>query len=164
MYEINMSSDSKEVELENARIKYSAVLSLKSSEGEIQWSRYNAMLVINTIIIGFLGLAYNDGFYFPRLFNILFLLIPIIGIIICFAWYQMTNRGFFWTKFWMKKAYEIEKQIKSKVYPIQEGRDRRDDMGEGLTKNFSLMIIILFGLIYAALFIINVVNTTCCIK
>lgn len=55
-------------DLENARIKYSSVLDLKNSEGEIQWNRYNAMLVVNTIFIGFIGFTYNKDFSFPWFF------------------------------------------------------------------------------------------------
>lgn len=39
-----------ENDIENARVKYASVIDLKNAEGEIQWSRYNAMLLVNTII------------------------------------------------------------------------------------------------------------------
>ena len=43
----------KKNELENIRVKYQVSITLKDSEGQIQWGRYNAMLVINTILIFF---------------------------------------------------------------------------------------------------------------
>lgn len=142
-------------DLENARVKYSAVLSLKASEGDIQWSRYNAMLVVNTIIVGFIGFAYNREFDFPFFFNILFWFTPLLGLLLCYAWHQMTKRGFMWTKFWMDTAYRIEGQIDGDINPVQEGRELRDTIGEGVTKRASLRIINFFAVIYTLIFIFN---------
>lgn len=43
------------IELENIRVKYAASVSLKDSESQIQWSRFNVLLLINTVFLGFYG-------------------------------------------------------------------------------------------------------------
>lgn len=140
---------------ENARVKYSAVLNLKASEGEIQWSRYNAMLVVNTLIIGFIGLSYKEDLTFSWLIKSLLVFVPILGILLCRIWYQMTDRGFMWTKYWMLKANEIENEIKSNTNPIQEGKEILEIIGEGITKKSSLLIIKIFTLVYLLILINN---------
>lgn len=140
---------------ENARIKYSAVLSLKASEGEIQWNRYNAMLVVNTLIIGFIGFSYNEKYAYSFLIRGLLFFTPLLGILLCIMWHKMTDRGFMWTKFWINKAYEIENEIESNINPVQDGRRLQEITGEGVTKQFSLLIIIIFMLVYVILFLDN---------
>ncbi len=145
-------------DLENARIKYSSVLDLKNSEGEIQWNRYNAMLVVNTIFIGFIGFTYNKDFSFPWFFKIIFWLTPVLGLLLCHLWYKMTERGFMWSEFWMTKANEIENQINGKINPIKEGKKLRDIIGAGATKNASFIIINVFALIYVLMLINNILS------
>ena len=145
-------------DLENARVKYNAVLNLKASEGDIQWNRYNAMLVVNTIIIGFISFTYNKDFNFPIFFRILFWLIPLFGFLFSIVWYKMTERGFMWTRFWIDRAWEIETQINGEINPIQEGRDKMEKKGEGYTRKASLSIIICFAVVYALIFFANILS------
>lgn len=145
-------------DLENTRLKYSAVLSMKASEGEIQWSRYNAMLVVNTIIIVLIGFEYGGEKTFPDFFHYLFQLIPFLGLLLCYAWQQMTSRGFRWTKFWMERAYDMEFQISGLINPVQEGRRLRDSIGEGVTKSMSLAIINIFATIYFCIHLFHMYN------
>jgi hypothetical protein len=91
--------------------QYNAVLQLKASEGDIQWNRYDAMLVVNTIIIAFMGFEYNPDFTFPEFYKKVFVFVPFLGLLLCIIWYQMTERGFIWTKFWMKEANKLESYI-----------------------------------------------------
>lgn len=144
--------------LDNIRIKYSNVLNLKTSEGEIQWNRYNAMLLANTIIIGFISTSYNSCSSIPQFFKLTFQFFPIFGLFLCNFWYQMTERGFMWTKFWMDKANELENQIKSETNPINEGKRVRDILGEGVTKRASLSIIIFFAIIYIGILSYNLIT------
>lgn len=142
-------------DLENARIKYSSVLNIKNSEGEIQWNRYNAMLLANTIFITLISFSNNNS---SRIFisKIMFWIMPILGLVLCHLWRQMTERGFMWGRFWMKKANEIENQIGGKINPIQEGKKLRDVIGAGVTRNASFMIIKIFALIYVLMIIDNI--------
>lgn len=139
-------------EIETARTKCNAVLNLKASEGDIQW------IVVNTIIIGFISFTYNKDFNFPIFFRILFWLIPLFGFLFSIVWYKMTERGFMWTRFWIDKAWEIETQINGEVNPIQEGRDKMKEKGEGYTRTTSLSIIICFAVVYALIFFTNILS------
>lgn len=140
-------------DLENARVKYIAVLSLKASEGEIQWSRYNAMLVVNTIFIGFISFVYSKDFDFPLFFRIIFWMTSLLGIFLCHSWHKMTERGFKWTQFWMRKANELEGNIDGEINPVKEGKKLRDFIGAGITEKYSLIIIKIIALIYFFYFI-----------
>ncbi|MEK7533582.1 MAG: hypothetical protein AAB542_04065 [Patescibacteria group bacterium] len=144
--------------LENIRTKYSSALSLKASEGEIQWNRYNSMLVVNTIIIGFIGLIYSNDFSFPSFYKILFQLIPFLGLTLCSVWYHMTKRGFFWTSFWINEANKLERKIAGGVNPVINGKRERDRMGAGITKSFSLWIINIFAIVYFSIFLYNLLS------
>jgi hypothetical protein len=145
-----------ESDIENARVKYSSVIDLKNTEGQIQWSRYSAMLIANTIFIGFIGYKYSNGFCFPSIFNILFGLFPLLGLILCFSWYRMTRRGFMWTRFWMKKANELESEISGKVNPIIGGKELMEVTGgSGITEKASVLVIYIFVVIYFLLLVFN---------
>lgn len=140
-------------EFENSRVKYQAALSLFASEGQIQWSRYNAMLVVNTILVGLITL--NRDFNFPKFFQILFLLAPIFGFILCILWHRMTDRGFVWMNHWIYEANKLEDQFKEQRNPIQNGEELRSKIGANVTRNSSLLIIKIIALSY---FLITVVN------
>lgn len=141
-------------DLENARVKYTSVLSIKNSEGEIQWNRYNAILVANTIFVSLFSFAANSDGSAPIL-KIVVWVIPIFGIVLCFLWYIVTKRGFLWSTFWIKKANEIESQIKGKINPIQEGKELRDMIGPEATKKAAVAIIIIFIVLYVFMFLSN---------
>lgn len=141
-------------DLANARLKYQAVISLKTSEGEIQWARYNCMLVVNGVFTGLIFLTYNNG-SIPIFLKILLSFVPIFGLLLCHLWHGMTKRGFMWTNFWISEANRIEDQIGGEINPIQEGNDFRSNIEIGVTKNASLLIIKVFGAIYLILLLIN---------
>lgn len=140
-------------ELENTRVKYQAALSLFTSEGQIQWSRYNAMLVVNTILFGLISLK---DFTFPNVFQILFRFSPIFGLILCYSWHRMTVRGFVWMNHWISEANKLEKQLNGQLNPIQNGGELRLKVGTNVTKNASLLIIKIIALLYLFMTIVNV--------
>lgn len=142
--------------LENARVKYSSVLSIKNSEGEIQWNRYNSILVANTIFFSLFTFASNSQNPTIAL-KIIIWVMPIFGIILCHLWLTVTERGFLWTAFWMKKANEIEKQISGTIDPVKEGKKMRDMIGSGITKKAASTIIKIFIFLYILMFLSNIV-------
>ena len=149
-------------ELENARIKYSSALSLHNSQGEIQWTRFSAILIINTLLIGLIGFAYSKDFNFTIFLKIAFLLIPIFGIYLCDLWYKISDRGFFWIDFWLISARELERNLPGGINPVTKGRDERDKLEEkSITKNAALSIIRSFKWIYIIIFIANAIFIVC---
>lgn len=142
-------------DLANARLKYQSAINLKTSEGEIQWARYNCMLVVNGAFTGLIFLTYSNSSV-PVFLTILLSFVPILGLLLCYLWYNMTQRGFMWTNFWITEANRIEDQIDGEINPVQEGNDFRSNLAIGVTKNASLLIIKVFGVIYLVLLLINV--------
>lgn len=138
-------------ELEDARIKYQAAISLFTSEGQILWNRFGAMLAINTLLIGFIGIAHNP----PKILQIG---ISVVGIIFCSFWYQMTKRGFMWIKNWIVEANNIEGQIDGQINPVKNGAEFRLKIGSDLTEQISLWMILIIGLIYVLIIVVNLIN------
>ena len=89
--------------------KYQIAITKNCSESEIVWSRYNAMLVFNSILISSIVLIQIQTIaklqvYFVNLF-------AIAGLICCYLWFSMTYRGFRWLEYWISSAKEIEKNL-----------------------------------------------------
>jgi hypothetical protein len=137
-------------ELENTRLKYQKSLDLFASEGQIQWSRYNTMLLINTIIIGLS--SFNKDF--PQSFKILFWLSPLIGFLLCYFWHRMTERGFIWMNHWITEANDLERQLRGTINPLQNGDKLRSKIESKVTENASLTIIKIVALLYVIMAII----------
>lgn len=145
-------------DLADARIKYQASIGIFTSEGQIQWVRYSCMLLVNTILIGLIGASFDGGFRIPLILKFLFSFVPIFGLILCYLWYRMTERGFNWMDFWITKARNIEYQIAGEINPIQEGNDQRLSTENGVTKKASLLVIKIFWIVYFVSLLINVFN------
>lgn len=142
-------------ELENARVKYQVALDLFKSEGQIQWTRYSAMLLVNTVFIGLIGFAKDIKFhgFFQQLIQL-----PLLGLILCYLWFRMTHSGFTWMKFWISEARELEKQLKDKdqINPITKGNEFRLFKNEIInTERASYTVILIIFLIYFFMLINN---------
>lgn len=136
---------------ENSRVKYLTAVNLRISEGEIQWSRYNAILIVNTIFITLLGLVYSVNFKLPHFKKELQLIAPILGLVLCYLWHRVSKRGFKWIEFWMSKARKLEVYLKdrSEINPITLGNEFRSSNKVIInTELASFYIIIIFSLIY----------------
>lgn len=137
---------------EDIKVKYQIAINLFIHEGQVHWSRYNAMLVVNTAL--FALLTFNKDSFDLK---VLSFFAPIFGLILCGLWRTMTNRGFIWMKHWMVEANKLEKQLKGPLTPIQNGDELRLKMGEGFTKNASIFIIKIFIVIYIILMVNNII-------
>ena len=145
---INIESD----ELENIRVKYQASLDLFKSEGQIQWSRYSTMLIVNTIFVGLISTTYNNSIFFKQ--NLLFM--PLAGILLCVLWFLMTKKGFVWINFWIVKARKLEKYIndKNNINSINQGNEFREQKHDLInTEVASYVVIAIIGFIYLLFFI-----------
>ena len=145
-------------ESENIRTKYSNAINLHNSEGQIQWLRYSAMLVINTVLVGLIGFAYSKDFRFPALLKVMFLLIPFFGILLCDKWGMMSKRGFYWINHWITGARKLEVYLPGGTNPVNEGNKILVENEEKeVTKRASLWIIDSFKIIYIILLVINTI-------
>ncbi len=130
---------------------------MRIAESQVQWERFNAMLVVNTILIGLIGFASRQDSNIPTIIQILFL--P-MSIFICILWMKMTSRGFMWTKYWTDKARKIEEEYGDKmlVKPFIEGRKHKCDNEVVFnTQRSSELIIKIFIVLYASILIYRIV-------
>lgn len=141
--------------------EYEACINMRIAESQIQWERYNAMLVINTIFIGLVGFTYSTDFEIPLIIK---QILSPLGIILCLLWLQMTKRGFMWTTFWTEKAREIEEKYgnKQQINPFIEGKKHKDANEVTFnTRMSSYSIIVMFIIIYLLIFINNILPYIC---
>jgi len=126
--------------------RYQGALDKSNSEGQIQWARFNAILVVNTIFLAIIGFTYNNNFL-----PVSRQMLAVLGIVLCFLWFQMTKRGFMWIRFFTTKARKIE-EIENKKYsvnPFMEGYEHKQMSDEIFnTRNASFIIIGIFTAIY----------------
>lgn len=144
----------------NLSAEYEASVSMRISESQIQWERYNAMLVVNTIVMGLIGLT-SDDFKIPFFIK---QILPIIGILLCFLWSQMTKRGFMWTRFWTEEARKIEDITKDDnlIKPFNDGLMHKSYNESFFNTQLSSQVIIgIFIILYLTIFIWNICPTIC---
>lgn len=89
-----------------AKLGYETAVQLWIYEGELIWSKYNAMLVANSIVMGILGFAISsNNVSVPKYYMIG---LGVVGIVLCLAWYQLMKRGYDTLIYWVFSALEIE--------------------------------------------------------
>lgn len=144
----------------NLNAEYEASISMRISESQIQWERYNSMLVVNTIVIGLIGFTGGE-FRIPLLVK---QTLPVIGILLCLLWSQMTKRGFMWTRFWTEEARKIEDItiVDNLIKPFNDGLMHKA-YNESFfnTQRSSQVIIWIFIIFYLTIFIWNICPTIC---
>ena len=145
----------------NSISEYEAAINMRNSEAQIQWERFNAMLVVNTIFMTLLGLSFVNENKIPPIIRHM---LPILGIFLCILWNRMTGRGFMWTKFWITKARNIEEKFGSnnQINPIIDGYKYHLQHEETFnTRQASSLIIWIFIIIYLIIFMNNVIPYIC---
>ena len=151
----------------NGRIKYQVATNIFISECGIIWSRYNAMLVFNTLLVSSIGFIYSNNLKLPI---ILTFLLPIIGLISCYAWYATAYRGFGWIKYWISAANKLEDEYLSEsndlLNPVVRGEDHKRLIAFPSTPTLALGLIPWIALIYIILLcsqilsVINIITAT----
>jgi hypothetical protein len=133
--------------------KYKVAIDRNVMESDVMWTRYNAMLTINSILIGGLGFIISNetSIFFQIIFSF-------IGVIISCIWLSMTSRGFQWLVFWIEEARHIEENhLKDycceKCDPINEGYRHQKYVQGFKVAHTAKIIIWLFILLYSTVFI-----------
>lgn len=107
----NNASHRDATQTEDARTGYQAAVDLWTYEGEQNWARFNVMLVANSIIIAVLGLTLTSQ---ERLAS-MSIVLSIVGLILCAAWFVITKRGFDYQNYYVMSARELEERFLSNV-------------------------------------------------
>jgi hypothetical protein len=102
---------------ENARIGYQAAVDLWIAEGEQIWARFNAMLVVNSIIVAVIGFALAG----QRMLPIITVSLPIAGLVVCAVWYVLMKRDFEYQAYLIYSAREIEERYLNPIKTVSRG-------------------------------------------
>ena len=109
-------------QIENARIGYQVTVNLLTYEGQLIWTRFNAMLVANSIVIAVIGYLITNNSS-----SIILKYLPIPGIILCILWFLVNVRGFDYYKYWILSAREIEEQfLQNSIKTLSRGGELAD--------------------------------------
>ena len=161
------------IRIENARVGYQVATNLWVYEGETLWSKFNAFLVANSIVLASIGLSMAVS---SRL-AVFSIGMPVVGIILCGFWFLLIKRSFQFYIYWIFSAREIEEQhLSGSVQTISRGGKFADgkkvEIGIGGEKKqlqmsrlsrlsvrwVSYLIIVLYSVICGLIFIVNIVN------
>jgi hypothetical protein len=117
---------------ENAQIGYQVATTLWAYGGQLVWSKFNAMLVANSIVLATIGLAISSQHALP----IFTIVMPIAGLIFCTIWFLVTKRGFDNYIYWIFSARELEEQhLNDVVKTVSRGGNFADGEEIQLTIN-----------------------------
>ncbi len=165
-----MSTDNKKNELISA---YQKAIDLQIFEGSVNWSRFGTMLTAQIILVAVIALSVQQHFFDKlRLFG--HPILPVIGILLCVVWWEMTSRGYSWFTYWVLSARELEDKIGNEdIQILKRGERFRDNKVVEFdlipekafyyrpyhsrlirTDHAAYIAIVLFGLIYFLFFFI----------
>jgi len=118
MNEIQQPADDLGLDLEeNARIGYQAAVDLWIAEGEQIWTRFNAMLVVNSIIVAVIGFVLAG----QRMLPVITVGLPIAGLIVCAVWFILMKRDFEYQSYLIHSAREVEERYLNPIKTVSRG-------------------------------------------
>ncbi|MGB3477835.1 MAG: hypothetical protein WBB67_01600 [bacterium] len=107
-----MNGEKKNTQRENAYLGYQIATTLWTTDGQAVWSKFNAMLLANSILIASIGFFINSQQYFLSIY------MSIAGLVLCLLWYFIIKRGFDYYKYWIFSARELEEKYLGKPLKI----------------------------------------------
>jgi hypothetical protein len=112
MADIDSNSDNTDAaQIEDVRVGYQVAVSLWTYEGAQNWARFNVMLVANSITLALLGLVVTSERPAPSISVVM----SLVGLVLCSAWFLITKRGFDYQKYYVLSARELEEHFTSSV-------------------------------------------------
>jgi hypothetical protein len=88
----------------DAQLGYSTAIALMTYEGGLIWSKFNALLVANSVVV--LGITAGAG----HLRVLESRLLPAGGFVLCVLWFGLTKRAFDNYVYWILTARELEER------------------------------------------------------
>ncbi len=164
-----LQADSRDSDSEELRLAYQAAIALWTYEGSTIWSKFNAMLLANSVLAAIIGFSVGSGpQVLPRVTSCL-------GLVLCLVWFALTKRGFDQYIYWIFAARELESRLGDQVVVISRGGAFADgDMvsvslengprnlqmswfSRRLTASLaSYLAIVVFAVMYAALLFVSI--------
>jgi len=98
--------------LEIAKLGYETAIQLWAAETENRMSEYNTMLVANSLILAAIGFSYQATSFY----SLIKYFLPIMGLVICLAWYMSGKRAVERLTFFIYCARELEEKYFHSVF------------------------------------------------
>lgn len=137
----------KQEKLENIRVAYQAALALRTSRADELWSQFNAMAVVQSILVAAsVTLSTTRG----QNVGVAAVGVALLGCLISLVWLLMHLRGHFWISYYRDCAKEYEKQLEG-VNTISAGLSKRGEAGRLTVTNGSKVVILSFALAHVIL-------------
>ena len=162
-----MSKAREEERKRKARIGYQVAMGLVNLVSQEIYSRFNAMLTANSIIIAIIGWALTSQRTLPPFLTIL---LPIMGLILCFLWFLFVNHGVYWQNLFREKARELEDQYFSDTFKlishVVTETPRSPKVKSQIPRlvrwfpfyRTSSIVIIVFGIVYAVILLLQIIS------
>jgi len=153
--------------LENARVGYRAALDIWQAQTRLISSRFNVMIVANSIILGAISLTIRGSRLMPTFFT---RGLSLVGIVVSLAWLHAYRRASQHNSYFLWSARELESYLADPVVTISRGATFSEGNEVALTidgekkklrlgwlariartESFSYFVIAAFMLLYIAL-------------
>jgi hypothetical protein len=153
--------------LENARVGYRAALDIWQAQTRLTSSRFNVMIVANSIILGAISLTIRGSRLMPAFFT---RGLSLVGIVVSLAWLHAYRRASQDNSYFLWSARELESYLADPVVTISRGATFSEGNEVALTidgekkklrlgwlariartESFSYFVIAVFMLLYVAL-------------
>jgi len=130
--------------IENARVGYQMAIGLVNLVSQEIYSRFNAILVANSIIIAIIGFSFTSEHPF-----LLIKFLPFMGLSLCVLWFLFVKHGFHYQKFYREKAKELEKQYFADTFKLFTSDIPTSALIKWLpARRVSYIVIMVFAVIY----------------
>lgn len=104
--------------IENVRVGYRAALDIWRTQAELTSSRFNTMIVANSIILAVIGLAFTVNHPLSVLFTRGLVL---VGIVVSLAWLHIHSRASQHGTYFLWSARELESHLADPIVTISRG-------------------------------------------
>lgn len=100
-----------EITKEDIRLGYQVAVGFWHYQGNLNWNRFNVMLVAHSVIASVIGVVFASQHPLPDISLVSMMLLAAVGMILCIAWVLLTARGFDYHAYWGLWAVELEHQL-----------------------------------------------------
>jgi hypothetical protein len=120
---LNQRSEREKEKKDDIRVGYQVASNLWICENKIYWSRFNTLIVANSILLVTIGWFFSNKLGDDEAFLNIFssMVIPIVGIILCIFWFLMSYRGSVYQKYWIFSTRELEEKYLVNVVTSSRG-------------------------------------------
>lgn len=159
---------------DNARVGYQVAASLMTTEGNLIWARFGAMLVTHSVILTAIGLISGSTSGVKLIAQ---LGLPSVGVVLCAVWAMLNQRGYDNYTYWILSMRELEETYLSPAvqtisrgailatnHPVsltvggQTKTHRTRLTGRVKVATLSYMVIGIFALLYIGVLILFIAN------